>query len=91
MKNKDDMKYTTTRSVFKGVKKLDHRQFDDFCTDVYKEGYRDGEKSVPAVDIESVMEKIATVKGIGTARIEKIRDAVEELFKAQSRKGGTEG
>ena len=38
--------YTTTREVYKTVKKYDHRQFDAFCTRVYTNGFNDGKKSV---------------------------------------------
>ena len=34
--------YTTTREVYKTVKKYDHQQFDEFCTRVYTNGFNDG-------------------------------------------------
>ncbi len=37
--------YTTTREVYKTVKKYDHQQFDAFCTRVYTNGFNDGKKS----------------------------------------------
>lgn len=80
------MRYTSTRAVYKNVKKFDHTQFDDFCTKVYNEVYKDGAASVPGVGIEDVISKIAGVKGIGEARMTKIREAVEELFTAKAGK-----
>ena len=38
--------YTTTREVYKTVKKYDHQQFDEFCTRIYADGFNDGKKSV---------------------------------------------
>ena len=38
--------YTTTREVYKTVKKYDHQQFDEFCTRIYTNGFNDGKKSV---------------------------------------------
>lgn len=76
--------YHTSRKVYKDVKKYDHQQFDDFCTIVYSEGWKDGSKagqaSVPGVDIEDVMTAIRSVKGIGEKRLEQIRTEVEKLF-----------
>ena len=36
--------YTTTREVYKTVKKYDHQQFDAFCTRIYTNGFNDGKK-----------------------------------------------
>lgn len=80
MKRRNNGRYTTTREIYKSVKKYDHTQFDEFCTRVYAEGYKDGAASVPGVDIKEVMERIATVRGIGTGKKNMIRDAIEDLF-----------
>ena len=73
--------YRTTRDQYKAAKKYDREQFDDFCTSVYRSGYKDGESSVPGADIEDVMKAIQTVKGIGEKRLVQIREAVEKVFK----------
>ncbi len=82
MKCRNNGRYTTTRNVYKSVKKYDHSQFDEFCTRVYLEGFKDGAESVSGVDIEEVTARIATVKGIGTVKMAKIREAMENLFNA---------
>lgn len=74
-------KYLTNRKVYKDVKKMDHQQFDQFCTSIYHEGYQDGRESVPGIDITQVREAIQGVKGIGAARMEKIMEALEEKFR----------
>lgn len=76
----NNKKYVTTRAVYKAVKKYDHQQFDDFCTQVYLSGYKDGKESVPGVDIEKVLKAITDVKGVGPALAGKIRTAVNGLF-----------
>lgn len=73
-------KYTSTRAVYKAVKKYDHREFDEFCTSVYKSGYEDGVNSVAGIEIEKAMEVIAGVKGVGPALREKIKTALYEEF-----------
>ena len=73
--------YTTTRDVYKAVKKYDHRDFDEFCTKVYMNGYKDGQmapkaKPEASADVETVMKAIKDVKGVGPALAEKIKKAI---------------
>lgn len=89
MKRRNNGRYTTTRNTYKSVKKYDHAQFDEFCTRVYAEGFKDGVESVPGVDIKEVTARIATVKGIGAVKMAKIREAMEDLFAPQDGKEET--
>lgn len=41
-------RYLVNRAVYKAVKKYDHQQFENFCTDIYKSGWEDGKASVNA-------------------------------------------
>lgn len=77
---KGKLVYTTTRKAYKAVKNLDHRQFDEFCSNVYTNGYNDGKYSVKGVDITQILEVISQVKGIGPALQERIKAAVYEKF-----------
>lgn len=70
----------TTRTVYKAVKKYDHAQFNQFCTELYMEGYTDGEAAVRGVDAEEVIEAIKTIPGIGNKRIQAIRAALDGVF-----------
>lgn len=77
--------YTTTREVYKTVKKYDHQQFDAFCTRVYTNGFNDGKKSVTEKPVrtitdEQLMEVIGEVKGVGPALRGKIKEAIEAKF-----------
>lgn len=74
--------YTTTREVYKTVKKYDHQQFDEFCTRIYTNGFNDGkkavtEKPIKAINGEQLMEVIGDVKGVGPALKGKIKNAIE--------------
>ena len=82
MKHKVGRTYKTTRKVYEAVKKYDRMQFDEFCTCIYMEGYRDGADTVPPLifTVEEIMEKIEAVKGIRIFRKAKIYEAIAELF-----------
>ena len=79
-KNKKGNNYLITRARYKSIKAFDHQQMEQFCTDVYKSGYQDGRESVPGVDVETIMEAIRSVKGIGAKRLYAIRDSIEAVF-----------
>lgn len=68
------------REDYKRVKKMDRTQFDGFCKTLYMEGYQDGRKSVPGIDISQVKEAIAETKGIGANRLQAIMDSIEKKF-----------
>lgn len=72
--------YLITRARYKSIKAFDHQQMEQFCTDIYKSGYQDGRESVPGVDVETIMEAIRSVKGIGAKRLYAIRDSIEAVF-----------
>lgn len=74
-------KYVTTGAVYKAVKKYDHQQFDEFCTKVYMNGYKDGKEAVQGVDVEEILKAVSDVKGVGPALAGKIRTAVNEVFR----------
>lgn len=79
-RNKKDKKYLITRARYKSIKAFDHQQMEQFCTDIYKSGFQDGRESVPGVDVETIMEAIRSVKGIGAKRLYAIRDSIEAVF-----------
>lgn len=68
-------RYLVNRAVYKTVKKYDHQQFENFCTDIYKSGWEDGKASVNALDVKDIEAVIRSVKGIG-----KIMEAINEKF-----------
>ena len=72
--------YLITRARYKAIKTFDHKQMEQFCSDIYKSGYEDGRASVPGDDVETIMEAIRSVKGIGAKRLYAIRDSIEAVF-----------
>ncbi len=78
-------RYLVNRTVYKAVKKYDHQQFEDFCTDVYKSGWEDGKASVNALDVSEIETVIRSIKGIGEVRIGKIMEAINEKFGENTR------
>ena len=72
--------YLITRVRYKAIKTFDHQQMEQFCTDIYKSGYKDGRESVPGIDIKAVMAAIENTKGIGPKKLEDIRTSIEAVF-----------
>lgn len=72
--------YLITRARYNAIKAFDHKQMEQFCSDIYKSGYEDGRASVPGVDVETIMEAIRSVKGIRAKRLYAIRDSIEAVF-----------
>ena len=53
--------YTTTREVYKTVKKYDHQQFDAFCTRVYTNGFNEGKQSITEQPVRTItVEQLTT-------------------------------
>ena len=72
--------YAITRTVYKAIKAYDHFAMEQFLTRVYTNGYEDGRKSVPGIDMKDVLAALGTVKGIGPATVKKVTAAIEEQF-----------
>ena len=79
-KKNHENRYLVNRSIYKAAKRYDHRQFEDFCTEIYKSGWEDGKSSVNALTVEDIETVIRSVKGIGEVRIGKIMEAINEKF-----------
>ena len=75
-------KYMINRTKYKDIKRYDHKQMEDFLTDVYKNGYADGKESVPGVELQDVEKALQGVKGIGPIVWNRIKERLAELFGA---------
>lgn len=75
-----NQKNVLRREQYLRVKKMDHRQMEEFCRNLYMSGYEDGRESVPGIDIKQVKEAIAGTKGIGESRLRSIMNSIEEKF-----------
>lgn len=76
-------KYMINRTKYKGIKRYDHKQMEDFLTDVYKNGYADGKESVPGVELQDVEKALQDVKGIGPVVWNRIKERLAELFRKE--------
>lgn len=68
------------REQYLRVKKMDRQQMEEFCRNLYMNGYEDGRESVPGIDIKQIEEAIASTKGIGESRLRSIMKSIEEKF-----------
>lgn len=79
-------KYMINRTKYKDIKRYDHKQMEDFLTDVYKNGYADGKESVPGVELHDVEKALQDVKGIGPVVWNRIKERLAELFRKEQPK-----
>lgn len=82
-RNKKGIMPEITRNVYKDVKKFDRQKFTNFCTDIYKFGFEDGQESVPGIDLNKIYEVIAATKGIGPKKMEEIKANIEAAFEGE--------
>lgn len=68
------------REQYLRVKKMDRQQMEEFCRNLYMNGYKDGRESIPGIDIKQIEEAIAGTKGIGESRLRSIMQSIEEKF-----------
>ncbi len=68
------------RKEYQAIKKKDHNQMNLYLQEIYKNGYTDGVKSVPGIDIAEIKKALLSVKGLGEKRVEAILSALEKEF-----------
>lgn len=68
------------REDYKKVKKMDRQEMEEFCKNLYMNGYNDGRESVPGIDINQVKDAILETKGIGQNRLASIMESIEKRF-----------
>ena len=56
---------------------------EDFLTEVYKNGFIDGEASVTGVELQDVEKALQDVKGIGPVVWNRINERLAELFRKE--------
>lgn len=76
-------RYLINRTRYKDIKRYDHQQMEDFLTEVYKNGFIDGEASVTGVEIQDVEAALKDVKGIGPVVWNRINERLAELFRKE--------
>lgn len=76
-------RYLINRTRYKDIKRYDHQQMEDFLTEVYKNGFIDGEASVTGVELQDVEAALKDVKGIGPVVWHRIKERLAELFRKE--------
>lgn len=76
-------RYLINRTRYKDIKRYDHQQMEDFLTEVYKNGFIDGEESVTGVELHDVETALRDVKGIGPVVWNRIKERLAELFRKE--------
>lgn len=66
------------RKEYQGIKKMDHNQMNLYLQEIYKNGYMDGVKAVPGIDIAEIKKTLLSIKGLGEKRVEAILAALEK-------------
>lgn len=76
-------KYMINRTKYKDIKRYDHKQMEDFLTDVYKNGYADGKRIRARSRAQDVEAALKDVKGIGPVVWNRIKERLAELFRKE--------
>lgn len=71
------------RKEYQNIRKMDHNQMNLYLQEIYKNGYTDGVKSVPGIDIAEIKKALLSVKGLGEKRVDAILEALEKEMKSE--------
>ena len=71
-------KFELNRKVYQSVKKMDHNQMNNFMQNMYDSGFKDGQVSVPTLDIGLIKKSLLSVKGIGEKKATDVIAAIEK-------------
>lgn len=70
-----------TREQYKSFKRMDHKQMEDFITNLYNEGYENGKEAAgKRVKPSDIAVAIMEVPGIGTKKAADIMAAVNRIY-----------
>lgn len=70
--------FELNRKVYQSVKKMDHNQMNNFMQNMYDSGFKDGQASVPTLDIGLIKKSLLSIKGIGEKKAADIIIAIEK-------------
>ena len=71
-------KFELNRKVYQSVKRMDHNQMNNFMQNMYDSGFKDGQASVPTLDIGLIKKALLNIKGIGEKKASDIVVAIEK-------------
>ena len=69
------------REQYKKVKRMDHRQMEDFICKTYNEGYANGKaEAAPRIKPSDIASVLIEIKGVGTKKAAEIMAAINKLY-----------
>ena len=85
-----------TRDTYNRIRKMDRRSLqvwlEQLYTDGYQEGYHAGSietaNTIPPLDVEAACLKSSQIKGIGSKKLDAIREALDGAIGGGAKKGG---
>ena len=71
-------KFELNRKDYLNIKKMDHNQMNLWAEKIYRNGFEDGQASVPTLNIGLIKKALLNVKGIGEKKASDIVVAIEK-------------
>ena len=69
------------REQYKRVKRMDHKQMEEFICNMYNEGYKEGRAAAePRIKPSDIATVLIEIKGVGTKKAGEIMEAVNKLY-----------
>ena len=75
-----------TREIYKKLIKKNHKEFDEFLEDYYKQAFNDGVNAVKT-DYDKLYQVILRVRGVGEVRAKAIVRAIKRMEGGKVEKG----
>ena len=72
-----------TRDTYNRLKKMDRKQLEDYTTQTYEKGYRDGSEASKPIspDYEKIESRLKRIWGLGENKVGAIILALKEVIK----------
>lgn len=65
-------KLKINRETYKKIKKMDHREMEDYLTNLHAEGYNQGVNAITKIITDKIIKGLENTKGIGEKRMSDI-------------------
>lgn len=75
-----------TREMYKKLIKKNHKEFDEFLEDYYKQAFNDGVNAVKT-DYDKLYQVVLRVRGVGEVRAKSIVRAIKRMEGGEIEKG----
>lgn len=72
------------RKQYKDIKRMDHKQMENFVVKLYNEGYNEGKKvAKPKGSLSEIEAAIIKIKGVGRKKADEIIAAIKQLYEKE--------